>query len=184
MANHTITRVMTLDAGHRVPDHKSRCRSPHGHTYRVECSFSCTALAKSGAAAGMVADFGEIKRLMETQIHEPCDHKMILYVKDTLLPSFLGPDGPKLESLQSFNALTLFGMNVQGVEGIQLHVVNFIPTAENLARYWFEQLRNALMEDLQFGTGAGFMVERIRVWETPNCFADYEIAPHPPHRNY
>ena len=170
---HKITRVLTLDAGHRVPDHKSKCRSLHGHTYRVECTFGSDVLAEEGAAKGMVADFGSVKTIMEQEIHEPCDHKTILYYEDPLLNVLrsAGPcwSGPGRVSGQRAK----WGLDLDGDNDTRLHVVNFIPTAENLAEYWFHRIFRRLRETPEFESGVGFQIERIRVWETPNCFAEF-----------
>src|SRR5260363_127088 len=32
----TITRQLAFDAGHRIPDHQSRCRNLHGHRYVLD----------------------------------------------------------------------------------------------------------------------------------------------------
>jgi 6-pyruvoyltetrahydropterin/6-carboxytetrahydropterin synthase len=31
-----VTKIVEWDMGHRVPNHKSKCRNPHGHRYRLE----------------------------------------------------------------------------------------------------------------------------------------------------
>ena len=31
-----ITKEIEIDAAHRVPNHKSKCRTFHGHRYRIE----------------------------------------------------------------------------------------------------------------------------------------------------
>ena len=30
-----LTRRIGIDMGHRVPDHGSKCRNPHGHRYEI-----------------------------------------------------------------------------------------------------------------------------------------------------
>lgn len=172
MSDTLISRKLTLDAGHRVPDHKSKCRSFHGHTYHVECFFTCGALASSGPANGMVADFGDIKKLMADEIHDPCDHKMILYVKDPMILMFQGEDGDDLQPDFDPN-WDLQGHDLIGLNGIKLHVVNFIPTAELLAKYWFQRIALRLESTLGFASGAGFAIKKIKVGETPNCTAEY-----------
>jgi len=165
--SHTITRKMTLDAGHRVPDHKSRCKSLHGHTYCIEATFTCNQLVSEGAANGMVADFGDVKEILTKEIHDRCDHKMILYYKDPMLKTIALPES-SFDTV-SFSSDSLFGFDEVGMHGTQLHIVNFIPTAENLAEYW----ANCVATEL-FKRGVDYILRKVRVWETPNCYAEYE----------
>lgn len=170
---HRITRTITLDAGHRVPSHQSGCRNLHGHTYKVEAQFTADTLDFQGEAEGMVADFGSIKIVMMEEIHAPCDHQLILYYKDTLLPIVQGRRNIVLENTIA-EAKGLFGMSVFGEDNVLIHVVNFIPTAENLAQYWYHRVKDRLDKKGDgFAAGEGFSICSIRVHETPNCYADY-----------
>ena len=31
-----ITKLLEIDMGHRIPQHKSKCFNPHGHRYKFE----------------------------------------------------------------------------------------------------------------------------------------------------
>lgn len=81
----SITRSINIDAGHRVPNHASKCKNLHGHTYLVHATFASKGLEQTGAQEGMVLDFGFMKDVMMRAAHEPCDHGTILYYKDPLL---------------------------------------------------------------------------------------------------
>ena len=51
-----ITRGISIDAGHRVPHHHSKCRNIHGHRYEIQAV--CRGpLQNSGSQQGMVLDF-------------------------------------------------------------------------------------------------------------------------------
>lgn len=143
METFRITREIGIDAAHRVPTHGSKCRNVHGHRYTIQAT--CEGSLKStGEEAGMVLDFGFLKDEMMATIDGPCDHAAIFWEEDELLPL--------LRDVCS-----------------KLQVIPFIPTAENLARYWFELLapRVVLRSD-----GHARLVF-IKVWETPNCHAVY-----------
>jgi 6-pyruvoyltetrahydropterin/6-carboxytetrahydropterin synthase len=171
MSKHLIKRQLTLDAAHRVPMHTSKCKSIHGHTYKVEVSFCADALTLSGAEEGMVTDFGVMKDLMMKLIHDPCDHKMIVYYKDPwieqLRPAQLGHI-----ATNHLDKHFMKGMSLEGEHKTQLHVVNFIPTAENLAHYWFLSLKRHIEQTM--GETPPFKVACVGVWETPNCYAEYK----------
>jgi 6-pyruvoyltetrahydropterin/6-carboxytetrahydropterin synthase len=160
-----ITREIGIDAGHRVTYHGSKCRNLHGHRYTIQATLRGE-LATSGAGEGMVMDFGFLKELMMQFIDGHCDHALILWSEDPLLKVFL-PDEERvtaLEGVKKFGGYT-------GDSSIcgKLYVVPFVPTAENLARHWFHLMR----ERVDMRTNYRAKLVKIRVWETPNSFADY-----------
>lgn len=138
-----ITREIGIDAGHRVPDHGSKCRNLHGHRYTIQAT--CIGdLIDNGEQTGMVLDFGFLKDEMMKEIDAECDHATILYRGDSLLQ----------DHMDAFGKLVL---------------VDFIPTAENLAKYWFEKLQLPVLIRSKYKA----ILKRVRVYETPNCWADY-----------
>ena len=63
-----ITRRLEFDAGHRIPNHDSRCRHLHGHRYAIEVTVSGDIVTAEGdAEQGMVTDFAGMcgKRLLK-----------------------------------------------------------------------------------------------------------------------
>lgn len=134
-----ITREIGIDAAHRVPDHQSKCHNIHGHRYRIEATVKGP-LVGQGQETGMVMDFGFIKDEMMKAIDEPADHAMILYTNDPLADKIKVVCGKLLE-------------------------VDFVPTAENLAAYWYKQLRDIIHQRTQ---GSAWL-KCITVHETPNC---------------
>lgn len=160
---HFITREIGIDMGHRVSLHGSKCRNLHGHRYTIKVTLRGS-LARQGEESGMVMDFGFLKDLLMQHIDAPCDHGVTLWVDD---PDLLHALGPKAESLRALvksngHATTTWTWG-------KLYVVNFTPTAENLARHWFERL-NIPVTEVSKGRA---MVQSVLVNETPNCSAEY-----------
>lgn len=159
-----ITRQIGIDAGHRVTHHGSKCRNIHGHRYTIECTLTSDNLVKEGEEQGMVMDFGFLKADMMELIDAPCDHGLILWNKDPLLNQVYGlfarPHRDYSETNKAWSTEW---------DGGKLYLVPFVPTAENLARHWGELLQDVVIEHTK---GLAF-VSRLRVWETPNCFADW-----------
>lgn len=81
-----VTREIHFCYGHRLLNYDGKCRNLHGHNGKVEIEL----FAESLNPLGMVRDFGEIKRVVQTWIDEKLDHKMILCKRDPVLP-FLDP---------------------------------------------------------------------------------------------
>jgi len=141
-----ITRRLEFDAGHRIPDHRSQCRHLHGHRYTIEISLSGNVIDKAGDAAnGMVMDFSQIKDLAKANLVDEWDHAFLAFAGDNAIVDFLN-------SLPDHKTV----------------ILDQVPTAENLARIAFDRL-NAVYRDTY---GNHLRLERIRLYETPNCWAD------------
>ncbi|HZP21610.1 MAG TPA: 6-carboxytetrahydropterin synthase [Bauldia sp.] len=158
--SHTISRRIEIDMAHRVPDHGSKCRNLHGHRYVIEAVCS-GALGEVGPERGMVLDFGFLKEEMIAAIHDPCDHAAVLWADDPLLANLAGAAAKGAAP----------GSRVASPFGPVL-VLSFTPTAENLARYWFE----ALAPRVAARSGGRAQLRELRVHETPNSTATYSGA--------
>lgn len=138
-----VSKFIEIDMGHRIPNHKSKCRNLHGHRYRIECSVIGRVISKKGdSSEGMVIDFGDLKNIMKSQIEDVFDHKFVLWHNDILVSVVLVEEG--------------------------LIFVDFIPTAENLAKHWYTLLKVELKK-------VGIQINYVKVWETPTSAAIYEI---------
>ena len=114
-----IRRWVETDTGHRVPNHKSKCRHMHGHRYRWEAELEGDVVTLGGVSEeGMLMDFSDVSAILNEYIHDVVDHAFIVY------------EGDK----QALVALSHMG------EEHRTLIVPFIPTAENLAKWAFEQV--------------------------------------------
>lgn len=162
-----ITRRIEFDAGHRIPDHKSKCRNIHGHRYVLECTIEGPVIDDPGAADnGMVVDFGDLKNLMTDLIGEPWDHALLVWKEDKQLINAL----ELFEQLQDDSEPVYSGDEVRPASPRAPHktvVLDFPPTVERLAIHVYAVLARALPSPIR--------LSRVKMWETPNCFA--EIVP-------
>jgi 6-pyruvoyltetrahydropterin/6-carboxytetrahydropterin synthase len=141
-----ITRRLEFDAGHRIPDHRSQCRHLHGHRYAIEITLSGAVIEAAGAPEnGMVMDFADVKRLAKERVVDAWDHAFLAYRGDTAIVQFLA-----------------------ALPGHKTVLLDAVPTAENLARTAFALLDPAYQDVF----GNQLRLERIRIYETPNCWAD------------
>lgn len=160
---HLISREIGIDMGHRVSAHGSKCRNLHGHRYTIHAT--CRGpLAEDGEQDGMVLDFGFLKELMMGHIDDPCDHGTTLWVRDEELLKALGPRATMVTALVAKGGWCLTDWNWG-----KLYVVPFTPTAENLARHWFERLAVPVVSRSE----GRALLHSVKVWETPNCSAEY-----------
>jgi len=141
-----ITRRLEFDAGHRIPNHASQCRHLHGHRYAIEITLSGEIITASGAPEeGMVMDFSEVKRIAMEQLVDLWDHAFLVYRGDHRVLDFLN-----------------------GLPGHKTVVMDAPPTAENLAALAFRILSSAYRDTY----GNHLRLERVRLYETPNNWAD------------
>ncbi len=140
-----ITRRLEFDAGHRIPHHDSQCRHLHGHRYAIEVTVSGEVVAtERDPQQGMIADFGGIKAVMQ-QVVGPWDHAFLAYENDR----------PVLDFLQS-------------LPGHRTVTFSAPPTAEHIASTAFTLLLPAFAA----AHGTRLRLEQVRIYETPNCWAD------------
>ena len=141
-----IQKEIQFDAGHRVPLHTSKCKNPHGHRYRVEAGLMGE-LITEGPESGMVKDFGYVKEVLTHYVHDVYDHGFIVHKEDTKMLEALG--------------ISLGGPYISK-HGWKTIVVDFIPTAECLARDIYDAIKTEI-PDLVY----------VKVWETPTSVAAY-----------
>lgn len=141
-----ITRRLEFDAGHRIPHHKSQCRHLHGHRYAIEVTLSGEIITAPGLSEeGMVMDFTEVKTIAQQAVVDAWDHAFLVYAGDTVVTDFL-----------------------KSLPGHKTVVLDCIPTAENLATMAFAILDGAYRDTY----GNNLRLERVRLYETPNNWAD------------
>lgn len=149
MPTFRVCRRFVVESGHMLSRHPERCRFPHGHTRTVEVVIAGDELD----ANGMLVDFKALK-LALTDYIERYDHAMAVNSRDPLLPEIQRLHGP--ESLVVFD--------------------DEEPTTEVIARDLFEYATSVMAEGFASGPyrieGGRVRCERVRVWETPNSWAE------------
>lgn len=141
-----ITRRLEFDAGHRIPNHASQCRHVHGHRYAIEITLSGKTIDTEGVSEqGMVMDFSEMKHIAKRMLVDHWDHAFLVYQGDQAMTEFLAT-----------------------LPGHKTVVLPVAPTAENLAAEAFRIL-DAVYRDTY---GNQLRLERVRLYETPNNWAD------------
>lgn len=172
-----ITRKIEIDAGHRVTHHGSKCRNLHGHRYVIEAT--CIGnLISEGEQEGMVLDFAFLKEEMVNTIDKYCDHTLMLWVQDPMMVVLLHPDvaaDAAKQILHKEDPMYKITPRHDDEEMLSsICVLPDVPTAENLAKIWF----HVLAPRVTYRSMGNAVLKRLRVWETPNCWADYESKDH------
>ena len=143
-----IRRWVETDTGHRVPNHKSKCRHMHGHRYRWEAEIEGDIVAEKGVSEeGMLIDFSDVSKILTEQIHDVVDHSFVVYSGDE----------------DALRALAQMG------DAHRTVIVDFIPTAENLAKWAFEQVAPHI--NTSYSNRLRLVAMHVR--ETPKSWASW-----------
>lgn len=141
-----ITTRLEFDAGHRIPSHKSQCKNLHGHRYAIEITLSGDIIRLEDTSEnGMVMDFSDVKAIAKSSVVDLWDHAFLVYQHDHEILNFLN-------SLPNHKTV----------------VFPTVPTAENMAAEAFRILKN----EYQDTYGNHLKLEKVRLYETPNNWAD------------
>lgn len=146
-----VTRKFEWDSGHRILNHESKCRNPHGHRYVAEVTVWSEGLDN----LGRVVDFGELKRIIGEWIDRNWDHTMILSKDDSLA----NVDEVKNAERKPYIIGSTETFSDTG--GLS----SFSPTAEVLVLILHNVCERLLPDYLE--------VRKIRLYETPNCSAEW-----------
>ncbi len=130
----------SFDSAHFLANYKGKCRNIHGHRWRVVVEIKSSALQTEGQLDGMVVDFGELKKDIKEEV-DFFDHSLIIE-KNSLKPKTIA---------------------VLMEEGFRIIELDFRPTAERFAKYFFDRLAER-----------GYQMKSVTVYETPNNAATYE----------
>ncbi len=144
----SIRRWVETDTGHRVPNHSSKCRHMHGHRYRWEAEVVGEVVTESGVSEeGMLIDFSTISDILTEHIHDVVDHAFIVHSKDNVALAALQAMGDEHRTV----------------------VVDFIPTAENLAKWAFDEVA----PHIHTAYGNSLRLAAFHVRETPKSWATW-----------
>lgn len=121
-----------------------RSKCRHIHGHRYVLEARVSSpLHEYGSQEGMVTDFANLKTIMTQEVGEPWDHALLIYAGDPLMSALV-------------EALPVDHKTV---------ALDFVPTVENLARGAFRAISHKLPD--------GVRLVNVRLYETPNCWADY-----------
>ncbi len=129
-----------FDAVHFLYEYDGKCANIHGHRWRVIAEVQGEKLVESGHSKGMVMDFSFLKEDLRAMCDD-YDH-ILMYETGSL----------KAKTIEALSE-----------EGFKLRELSFRPTAENLAKHFFDKLKDR-----------GYDIHRIEIYETPNNCAIYE----------
>ena len=134
-----LTTEQSFDSAHFLAGYQGKCGNIHGHRWKVIVQIQSESLRENQQQRGMCIDFSDLKDDLKEQT-DYFDHALIIE-KESLREK-------TLEALRE--------------EGFSILEVDFRPTAENFAKYFYQEFEKK-----------GYDVAMIQVYETPNNCASY-----------
>ena len=130
---YSVTKRIEFCYGHRLMDYDGVCRHPHGHNAVVEIHIDADRLD----GRNMVADFGDIKRIVKGWIDRELDHKMILRHDDPLVKPLeaLGEPIYKLDSNPTVERIAKLIFDKAREQGLDILAVRVWETPTSFAAY-------------------------------------------------
>ncbi len=136
---YTVTTNAHFDSAHFLANYNGKCRNIHGHRWNIQVEVASEELSREPNMEGMVMDFSVLKKDLKV-LADNLDHSLIIE-KGSLKEA-------TMKALQE--------------EEFRIIEVAFRPTAENFAKYVYEEMKNK-----------GYAVTKATVYETPNNAATY-----------
>lgn len=144
MAKIRLTKEFTFESAHALDGYDGLCREIHGHSYRLFVTIKGEPICEEGnPKMGMVMDFGDLKRIVNSEIVDRLDHSFVLRNSEQNgeLKAMLG---------SKFNKVVL---------------VDYQPTCENMLADFAARLQKALPSNVG--------LHSLRLHETATSYAEW-----------
>ena len=148
----SITREVSM--GHRLPDHKGKCRNLHGHNYQISVT-----IEGQPEADGMIIDFAYLKAYL-SEVLRPMDHAMVLWDQD-----------PWVEILRKAQIKGMFVDDQGASSPTLLYLLPNHPSAENIALHLFDRMNQKLRLHSDLKHVSATLVS-VKVQETEDGWAE------------
>ncbi len=125
--NIRLTKEFNFEAAHALHNYDGKCKYLHGHSYKLLVTIIGEPLAdENNPKFGMVMDFGDLKKIVNTLIINKYDHATILSNKSTI-PG-----------------------NISNAEYMQnVLITSFQPTCENMLIHFATEIKNKLPKNIK-----------------------------------
>ena len=78
MSNIRITKQFDFETGHALYGYDGKCKNVHGHSYKLSVTVIGTPIGDaSNVKFGMVIDFGDLKKIVLSEIVDKFDHATV-----------------------------------------------------------------------------------------------------------
>ena len=133
---------------HALKDYDGLCAHVHGHSYCLSVTVIGTPVCRNEHPKnGMVMDFGELKKLVQEEIIDPCDHALMLNKNQKAEICYQGGDSVLWQKTiftdyqpTSENILNDFAQRIAKrlPQHVELHHLVLHETTTSSAEWWAE----------------------------------------------
>ena len=158
MSKTIVTKEITFDCAHYLPDYSGDCKNIHGHTYKLQVSVSRRNF--KAERDNMLIDFKSLSGIIKDKIGNCLDHAFITFQPPPqILPQEDCGDRQRPEPKNLYAFLDEMPIDFKTYE------MSVPSTAENLV----EEIYRLLFQDIE---NLGCYIYKITLWETPTSFAE------------
>lgn len=139
-----LTKIFTFETAHALFGYDGKCKNIHGHSYKLYVTIKGKPMdAAAHPKNGMVMDFGDLKKIVNTEIVDELDHAILLNVHTEHI--HLG------KSLQE--------------QGHKVIFTDYQPTCENMLLDFAKKIKAQLP--------AYITLEKLQLFETENSYGEW-----------
>lgn len=147
MSKIRITKQFSFETGHALYGYDGKCRNVHGHSYKLGVTVIGTPITDTNHVKfGMVIDFGDLKRIVKSEIVDKFDHATV-FNKNT----------PHVELAEELKK-----------RGHHVILVDYQPTSENMVIDFAEKITKHLPGHIE--------LHSLKLQETESSFAEWYAA--------
>ena len=122
-----VTKEFNFEIAHALWNYDGDCKNLHGHSYRMFVTVTGNPINDEGNPKnGMVIDFGDLKKIVKSEVVEPYDHAVILNARAV--------ENNPIDTGQMFE---------------KKYIVDFQPTCENLVIDFAGKIKRKLPDHLK-----------------------------------
>ncbi|MDT0676378.1 6-pyruvoyl trahydropterin synthase family protein [Autumnicola musiva] len=144
MSKIRITKQFSFETGHALYGYDGKCRNVHGHSYKLGVTVIGEPITDDkNVKFGMVIDFGDLKKIVKSEIVDKFDHATV-FNKNT----------PHLELAEELKS-----------RGHHVILVDYQPTSENMVIDFAEKIRKHLPAHIGLFS--------LKLQETETSFAEW-----------
>jgi len=144
MSRIRITKQFSFETGHALYGYDGKCKNVHGHSYKLSVTVIGTPISDtSHVKQGMVIDFGDLKKIVNSEIVDKFDHATV-FNKNT----------PHVELAKELET-----------RGHNVLLVNYQPTSEEMVIDFAKKIKARLPKDIE--------LHSLKLQETETSFAEW-----------
>ena len=144
MSKIRITKQFTFETAHALYGYDGKCKNIHGHSYKLDVTVIGEPITDmNNVKCGMVIDFGDLKKIVKSEVVDTMDHAILLN-KET----------PHLSLAKDLMA-----------SGHDVVLVDYQPTSENMVADFAHRISKCLDSSLK--------LHSLKLRETETAFAEW-----------